>query len=96
MCCWDYPAAHSGQHWLPTVELFRFCFQANYIPVSVIEVYLLFIIIIHRLFALKQIFAICAFATCGGYYGRVQVKVDCADRRDSNRSINIDFSYPFR
>ncbi|XP_003973401.1 synaptoporin b [Takifugu rubripes] len=42
------------------------------------------------------IFAICAFATCGGYYGQVQVKVDCADRRDSNHSINIDFSYPFR
>lgn len=44
----------------------------------------------------QQIFAICAFATCGGYYGQVQVKVDCADWRDSNRSINIDFSYPFR
>lgn len=48
------------------------------------------------MFVLQQIFAICAFATCGGYYGQVQVKVDCADRRDSNRSINIDFSYPFR
>uniref|UniRef100_A0A672HH88 Synaptoporin n=1 Tax=Salarias fasciatus TaxID=181472 RepID=A0A672HH88_SALFA len=42
------------------------------------------------------IFAICAFATCGGYYGRLQVKVDCADRRQSNLSINIDFGYPFR
>ncbi|XP_071761618.1 synaptoporin b [Centroberyx gerrardi] len=42
------------------------------------------------------IFAICAFATCGGYYGHLQVKVDCADRRQSNLSINIDFSYPFR
>ncbi|XP_068450866.1 synaptoporin b [Clinocottus analis] len=41
------------------------------------------------------IFAICAFATCGGYYGHLQVKVDCADRR-SNLSINIDFGYPFR
>ncbi|XP_006783156.1 synaptoporin [Neolamprologus brichardi] len=42
------------------------------------------------------IFAICAFATCGGYYGHLQVKVDCADRRQNNRSINIDFGYPFR
>ncbi|XP_035488358.1 synaptoporin b [Scophthalmus maximus] len=42
------------------------------------------------------IFAICAFATCGGYHGRLQVKVDCADRRQSNHSINIDFGYPFR
>uniref|UniRef100_A0A8C6V8I4 Synaptoporin n=1 Tax=Neogobius melanostomus TaxID=47308 RepID=A0A8C6V8I4_9GOBI len=42
------------------------------------------------------IFAVCAFATCGGYYGHLQVKVDCAERRQSNRSINIDFSYPFR
>uniref|UniRef100_A0A3Q3WYM0 MARVEL domain-containing protein n=1 Tax=Mola mola TaxID=94237 RepID=A0A3Q3WYM0_MOLML len=42
------------------------------------------------------IFAICAFATCGGYYGQLQVKVDCADRRQSNHSINIKFGYPFR
>ncbi|XP_070704077.1 synaptoporin b [Pempheris klunzingeri] len=42
------------------------------------------------------IFAICAFATCGGYSGHLQVKVDCADRRQSNLSINIDFGYPFR
>ncbi|XP_029008025.1 synaptoporin b [Betta splendens] len=42
------------------------------------------------------IFAICAFATCGGYSGRLQVKVDCADRRQSNLSISIDFGYPFR
>uniref|UniRef100_A0A672ZAX8 Synaptoporin n=1 Tax=Sphaeramia orbicularis TaxID=375764 RepID=A0A672ZAX8_9TELE len=42
------------------------------------------------------IFAICAFATCGGYHGLLQVKVDCADRRQNNLSINIDFSYPFR
>ncbi|XP_058488015.1 synaptoporin b [Solea solea] len=42
------------------------------------------------------IFAICAFATCGGYHGHLQVKVDCADRRQSNLSINIDFNYPFR
>uniref|UniRef100_A0A3Q2PHC7 Synaptoporin b n=1 Tax=Fundulus heteroclitus TaxID=8078 RepID=A0A3Q2PHC7_FUNHE len=42
------------------------------------------------------IFAICAFATCGGYYGHLQVKVDCAARRHNNVSINIDFGYPFR
>ncbi|XP_031143292.2 synaptoporin [Sander lucioperca] len=42
------------------------------------------------------IFAICAFATCGGYYGHLQVKVDCSDRRQSNLSIDIDFGYPFR
>lgn len=45
---------------------------------------------------LTQIFAICAFATCGGYSGRLQVKVDCADRRQSNLSISIEFGYPFR
>uniref|UniRef100_A0A3Q3EAR0 Synaptoporin b n=1 Tax=Labrus bergylta TaxID=56723 RepID=A0A3Q3EAR0_9LABR len=43
------------------------------------------------------IFAICAFATCGGYHGHLQAKVDCADRRrNSNLSINIEFGYPFR
>ncbi|XP_068172193.1 synaptoporin b [Antennarius striatus] len=42
------------------------------------------------------IFAVCAFATCGGYYGHLQVEVDCAARRQSNFSIGIDFGYPFR
>uniref|UniRef100_A0A1A7X2V4 Synaptoporin n=1 Tax=Iconisemion striatum TaxID=60296 RepID=A0A1A7X2V4_9TELE len=42
------------------------------------------------------IFAICAFATCGGYHGHLQVKVDCAARRQNNISINVDFGYPFR
>ncbi|CAL8338050.1 unnamed protein product [Merluccius merluccius] len=42
------------------------------------------------------IFAICAFATCGGYIGHLRVRVDCADRKQSNLSINIDFEYPFR
>uniref|UniRef100_A0A3Q3N3A8 Synaptoporin b n=1 Tax=Mastacembelus armatus TaxID=205130 RepID=A0A3Q3N3A8_9TELE len=32
----------------------------------------------------------------GGYYGHLQVKVDCADRRQSNHTISIDFGYPFR
>uniref|UniRef100_A0A665V2A6 Synaptoporin-like n=1 Tax=Echeneis naucrates TaxID=173247 RepID=A0A665V2A6_ECHNA len=44
---------------------------------------------------LHFIFAICAFATCGGYSGHLRVRVDCADRK-SNLSINIDFGYPFR
>ncbi|XP_038142301.1 synaptoporin [Cyprinodon tularosa] len=42
------------------------------------------------------IFAICAFATCGGYHGHLQIKVDCAARIQNNLSINIDFGYPFR
>ncbi|XP_061584506.1 synaptoporin b [Cololabis saira] len=42
------------------------------------------------------IFAICAFATCGGYYGHLQVRVDCANKRQSNLTIKIDFGYPFR
>ncbi|XP_004086218.1 synaptoporin [Oryzias latipes] len=42
------------------------------------------------------IFAICAFATCGGYSGHLQVKVDCAGRKQSNLSITVDFAYPFR
>ncbi|XP_061907057.1 synaptoporin b [Entelurus aequoreus] len=44
----------------------------------------------------SPIFAICAFATCGGYFGHLQVKVDCAASRPSNKSIIIDFGYPFR
>ncbi|XP_037107079.1 synaptoporin isoform X1 [Syngnathus acus] len=43
-----------------------------------------------------SIFAICAFATCGGYHGHLRVKVDCAGNRQSNRSITIEFGYPFR
>uniref|UniRef100_A0A3B5LBW9 Synaptoporin b n=1 Tax=Xiphophorus couchianus TaxID=32473 RepID=A0A3B5LBW9_9TELE len=43
-----------------------------------------------------RIFAICAFATCGGYHGYLQVKVDCSAQRQNNLSINIDFGYPFR
>ncbi|XP_043977172.1 synaptoporin b [Gambusia affinis] len=42
------------------------------------------------------IFAICAFATCGGYHGYLQVKVDCSAQTQNNLSINIDFGYPFR
>ncbi|MCJ8729557.1 hypothetical protein PDJAM_G00107930 [Pangasius djambal] len=40
------------------------------------------------------LFAVCAFATCGGYSGQIMVKVECMDK--TQRNISIDFSYPFR
>ncbi|XP_026863679.2 synaptoporin [Electrophorus electricus] len=40
------------------------------------------------------LFAIFAFATCGGYSGQIMVKVDCVDKIQSN--ITITFAYPFR
>ena len=43
-----------------------------------------------------QLFAIFAFATCGGYTGQLRVSVDCMEKASSNLSIAIDFSYPFR
>ncbi|KAJ8369739.1 hypothetical protein SKAU_G00097670 [Synaphobranchus kaupii] len=42
------------------------------------------------------LFAIFAFATCGGYSGQLQVSMDCLNKTDSNFSIAIDFAYPFR
>ncbi|GCB74762.1 hypothetical protein scyTo_0003853 [Scyliorhinus torazame] len=42
------------------------------------------------------IFAIFAFATCGGYSGALKVSVDCANKSESNLNIEIGFSYPFR
>nr|XP_029540074.1 synaptoporin-like isoform X2 [Oncorhynchus nerka] len=43
------------------------------------------------------LFAIFAFATCGGYSGQLRVSVDCQlDKASSNLSIGIDFAYPFR
>ncbi|XP_062325953.1 synaptoporin isoform X2 [Osmerus eperlanus] len=42
------------------------------------------------------LFAIFAFATCGGYTGQLRVSVDCMERTNSNLSIAIDFGYPFR
>ncbi|XP_059385370.1 synaptoporin-like isoform X2 [Carassius carassius] len=42
------------------------------------------------------LFAIFAFATCGGYSGQLRVSVDCINKSDSNLSIGIDFAYPFR
>ncbi|KAF0035219.1 hypothetical protein F2P81_012977 [Scophthalmus maximus] len=45
---------------------------------------------------LEWLFAIFAFATCGGYSGQLRVSVDCMERASSNLSIGIDFAYPFR
>ncbi|XP_028854125.1 synaptoporin isoform X2 [Denticeps clupeoides] len=42
------------------------------------------------------LFAIFAFATCGGYTGQLRVSVDCVNKTDSNLSISINFAYPFR
>ncbi|XP_041944141.1 synaptoporin [Alosa sapidissima] len=40
------------------------------------------------------VLAIFAFATCGGYSGQLRVRVDCADKTQTN--ITISFGYPFR
>ncbi|XP_060926447.1 synaptoporin [Limanda limanda] len=45
---------------------------------------------------LELLFAIFAFATCGGYSGQLRVSVDCMEKASSNLSIGIDFAYPFR
>ncbi|KAG7478027.1 hypothetical protein MATL_G00076090 [Megalops atlanticus] len=45
---------------------------------------------------LEWLFAIFAFATCGGYSGQLRVSVDCVNKTDSNLSIGINFAYPFR
>ncbi|TSV54882.1 Synaptoporin [Bagarius yarrelli] len=42
------------------------------------------------------LFAIFAFATCGGYTGQLRVSVDCVNKTDSNLSITVKFAYPFR
>ncbi|KAK9406028.1 synaptoporin [Crotalus adamanteus] len=44
----------------------------------------------------KKLFAVFAFATCGGYSGGLRLSVDCANRTQSDRSIDIAFAYPFR
>uniref|UniRef100_A0A671LQN5 Uncharacterized protein n=1 Tax=Sinocyclocheilus anshuiensis TaxID=1608454 RepID=A0A671LQN5_9TELE len=41
---------------------------------------------------LEWLFAIFAFATCGGYSGQLQVSVDCINKSDSNLSIGINFT----
>uniref|UniRef100_A0A3B3TMP9 Synaptoporin n=2 Tax=Poecilia TaxID=8080 RepID=A0A3B3TMP9_9TELE len=43
-----------------------------------------------------QLFAIFAFATCGGYSGQLRVSVDCMEKASSDLNIGIDFGYPFR
>lgn len=55
-------------------------------------------VIIHCccLFVLSKLFAIFAFATCGGYSGQLRVSVDCINKVESNLSIGINFGYPFR
>lgn len=47
-------------------------------------------------FAPFQLFAIFAFATCGGYSGQLRLSVDCAEKARSNLSVGVDFAYPFR
>lgn len=47
-------------------------------------------------FAPFQLFAIFAFATCGGYSGQLRLSVDCTEKARSNLSIGMDFAYPFR
>ncbi|XP_023664452.1 synaptoporin-like [Paramormyrops kingsleyae] len=42
------------------------------------------------------LFAIFAFATCGGYTGQLRVSVDCINRTESDRHITVNFTYPFR
>uniref|UniRef100_A0A8C0VJR9 Synaptoporin n=1 Tax=Cyanistes caeruleus TaxID=156563 RepID=A0A8C0VJR9_CYACU len=43
-----------------------------------------------------ELFAIFAFATCGGYSGELRLSVDCANKSESDLSIDIAFAYPFR
>ncbi|RMB98967.1 hypothetical protein DUI87_24512 [Hirundo rustica rustica] len=43
-----------------------------------------------------KLFAIFAFATCGGYSGELRLSVDCANKSESDLSIDIAFAYPFR
>ncbi|XP_038628859.1 synaptoporin isoform X1 [Tachyglossus aculeatus] len=45
---------------------------------------------------LEWLFAIFAFATCGGYSGGLKLSVDCANKSESDLSIDIAFAYPFR
>uniref|UniRef100_A0A4W4EYT4 MARVEL domain-containing protein n=1 Tax=Electrophorus electricus TaxID=8005 RepID=A0A4W4EYT4_ELEEL len=47
-------------------------------------------------YASVQLFAVFAFAPCGGYWGHLQVSVDCGNETHSNLGININFTYPFR
>uniref|UniRef100_A0A8C6H6U0 MARVEL domain-containing protein n=1 Tax=Mus spicilegus TaxID=10103 RepID=A0A8C6H6U0_MUSSI len=44
----------------------------------------------------EELFAMFAFATCGGYSGGLRLSVDCVNKTESNLSIDIAFAYPFR
>ncbi|VTJ62067.1 Hypothetical predicted protein, partial [Marmota monax] len=46
-------------------------------------------------FITRKLFAIFAFATCGGYSGGLRLSVDCVNKTESNLSIDIAFAYPF-
>ncbi|KAL8164382.1 UNVERIFIED_CONTAM: hypothetical protein K2H54_050165 [Gekko kuhli] len=41
-------------------------------------------------------FSIFAFATCGSYSGEFRLSVECANKSESDLSIDVEFSYPFR
>ncbi|XP_006902771.1 PREDICTED: synaptophysin-like [Elephantulus edwardii] len=45
---------------------------------------------------LQWVFAIFAFATCGSYSGELQLSVECANKTESDLSIEVKFEYPFR
>uniref|UniRef100_A0A4W2IPJ6 Synaptoporin n=1 Tax=Bos indicus x Bos taurus TaxID=30522 RepID=A0A4W2IPJ6_BOBOX len=49
-----------------------------------------------RLRPWPMLFAIFAFATCGGYSGGLRLSVDCANKTESDLSIDVAFAYPFR
>ncbi|XP_061252492.1 synaptoporin isoform X2 [Bos javanicus] len=49
-----------------------------------------------RLHPWPVLFAIFAFATCGGYSGGLRLSVDCANKTESDLSIDVAFAYPFR
>lgn len=43
-----------------------------------------------------KVFAIFAFATCGSYTGELRLSVECANKSESDLSIEVEFEYPFR
>ncbi|EHB09461.1 Synaptophysin [Heterocephalus glaber] len=45
---------------------------------------------------LQWVFAIFAFATCGSYDGELRLSVECANKTESDLSIEVEFEYPFR
>uniref|UniRef100_A0A8D0HFW9 Synaptophysin n=1 Tax=Sphenodon punctatus TaxID=8508 RepID=A0A8D0HFW9_SPHPU len=49
-----------------------------------------------RPLSLLQLFSIFAFATCGSYTGEFRLSVECFNKSESDLSIEVEFSYPFR